>query len=47
MLPLLSTYLGHTSIAATQTYLSMTPDLLGEAAVRFKRYAESKEGGHG
>ena len=47
MLPLLSTYLGHTSIAATQTYLSMTPDLLREAAVRFERYAERKGGGHG
>ena len=47
MLPLLSTYLGHTSIAATQTYLSMTPDLLREAAVRFERYAHREEGGRG
>ena len=47
LLPLLSTYLGHTSIAATQTYLSMTPDLLREAAVRFERYTQSEEGGRG
>ena len=47
MLPLLSTYLGHTSIAGTQTYLSMTPDLLREAAVRFEQYAQTEERGRG
>ena len=48
LLPLLSTYLGHVSVAATQLYLSMTPELLHEAALRFERYTESANGGdHG
>jgi site-specific recombinase XerD len=38
-LPLLATYLGHSSIAGTVCYLSMTPTLLSEAALRFQRYA--------
>jgi integrase len=42
LLPQLSTYLGHTSLACTQVYLSMTPDLLAEASARFERY--TKEG---
>lgn len=42
LLPQLSTYLGHTSLACTQVYLSMTPELLAEASTRFERYA--KEG---
>jgi integrase/recombinase XerD len=36
---LLSTYLGHSSIAGTQVYLSMIPALLREASLRFERYA--------
>lgn len=36
LLPCLSTYLGHSSIAATQVYLTMTPELLEEAAGRFE-----------
>jgi hypothetical protein len=36
---LLATYLGHSSIAGTVCYLSMTPALLSEAALRFQRYA--------
>jgi len=39
LLPQLSTYLGHVSIAATQVYLTMTPELLHAASVRFERYA--------
>ncbi|MDQ2839900.1 MAG: tyrosine-type recombinase/integrase [Acidobacteriota bacterium] len=39
LLPRLSTYLGHVSIGSTQTYLTMTPDLLYEASQRFERYA--------
>jgi integrase/recombinase XerD len=35
----LSVYMGHTNLAATQVYLSMTPDLLHEASQRFERYA--------
>lgn len=39
LLPALATYLGHVSIAATQLYLTMTPELLHAASVRFERYA--------
>ncbi len=38
-LPLLATYLGHASVAGTQSYLALTPALLAEAALRFERYA--------
>jgi integrase/recombinase XerD len=37
-LPLLATYLGHINLSGTQTYLAMTPELLGEASRRFERY---------
>ena len=48
LLPLLSTYLGHASVAATQVYLQMTPELLREAGKRFERYAAGAGGGrHG
>ncbi len=46
LLPLLSTYLGHASIAATQVYLSLTPELLFEASCRFERYATSQDNHH-
>jgi integrase/recombinase XerD len=46
LLPQLSTYLGHLTIAATQVYLTMTPELLREASLRFERYADL-EGNHG
>jgi site-specific recombinase XerD len=39
LLPQLSVYLGHVHIRATQVYLSMTPELLQEANIRFERYA--------
>ena len=39
LLPVLSTYLGHASLRHTQVYLSMTPELLQQAALRFERYA--------
>jgi integrase/recombinase XerD len=35
----LSVYLGHAYLAATQVYLTMTPELLHEASTRFERYA--------
>lgn len=38
LLPLLSTYMGHTQLAATTIYLTMTADLLTEAGIRFKEY---------
>jgi len=41
----LSVYLGHVHIRHTQVYLSMTPELLHEASLRFERYA-GKEGCH-
>ena len=44
LLPQLATYLGHIHIAATQRYLTMTPELLHEASRRFEHYA--KEGQH-
>ena len=39
LLPQLATYLGHVHLAATQRYLTMTPELLQEACQRFARYA--------
>ncbi len=39
LLPVLSVYLGHTYLAATSTYLTMTPTLLEEAGRRFEHYA--------
>jgi site-specific recombinase XerD len=38
----LCVYLGHTNLAATQVYLSMTPELLSEASARFERYARTE-----
>jgi site-specific recombinase XerD len=40
LLPQLATYLGHVDIASTQRYLSMTPELLHQASLRFERYAQ-------
>jgi integrase/recombinase XerD len=39
LLPQLSTYLGHVHVASTQHYLTMTPELLQEASLRFELYA--------
>jgi integrase/recombinase XerD len=39
LLPQLSTYLGHVNISSTQKYLTMTPELLQEASLRFELYA--------
>jgi site-specific recombinase XerD len=44
LLPALSTYLGHANLDGTSVYLSMTPELLHEASVRFDRYVNG--GGH-
>jgi len=38
LLPQLATYLGHVHLAATQRYLTMTPELLQEACQRFESY---------
>jgi site-specific recombinase XerD len=40
----LSVYLGHAHLAATQVYLSLTPELLHEAGTRFERYALGGDG---
>lgn len=40
LLPHIATYLGHGHIAATQCYLTMTPDLLQAANLRFEQYAQ-------
>jgi len=47
LLPLLSTYLGHVSVEATHVYLTMTPELLHEALLRFEQYMNNeKENAH-
>jgi integrase/recombinase XerD len=38
LLPMLATYLGHKSIASTQVYLTLTPQLLEEACKRYESY---------
>lgn len=46
-LPFLATYLGHINLSGTQTYLTMTPELLSEASRCFERYAAlDEEAGH-
>ncbi|MDE0101640.1 MAG: tyrosine-type recombinase/integrase [Bryobacterales bacterium] len=45
LLPLLSTYLGHASVAETEPYLATTPALLGEVGQKFERHACAREGG--
>jgi integrase/recombinase XerD len=39
LLPKLATYLGHVSLASTQHYLTMTPELMQQASNCFERYA--------
>lgn len=43
LLPQLATYLGHVHVAATQRYLTLTPELLREASQRFERYVRTGE----
>ena len=43
LLPQLATYLGHVHIAATQRYLTLTPELLQEASQRFEHYARGDQ----
>ena len=44
LLPALSTWLGHAHLDGTQVYLTMTPELLQEASIRFDRHVNG--GGH-
>lgn len=39
LLPKLATYLGHVDLSSTQRYLTLTPELLHQASLRFERYA--------
>ncbi len=39
----LSVYLGHVSLRDTQVYLTLTPELLQQAAARFERYARGED----
>jgi site-specific recombinase XerD len=39
MLPKLSTYLGHIQMSHTQKYLTMTPELLQQASLRFETFS--------
>lgn len=43
LLPILSVYMGHTYLAHTSVYLSMTDGLLQEANTRFEKYAKAKK----
>ena len=42
LLPVLSVYMGHTYLAATSVYLTMTNDLLQEAGKKFEKYARER-----
>jgi integrase/recombinase XerD len=39
----LSVYLGHTRLTHTQVYLTLTPELLQQAGMRFERYARKED----
>ncbi len=39
LLPILSTYMGHSGFSSTTVYLSITSDLLNEASAKFEQYA--------
>ena len=43
LLPILSTYMGHSHLAHTTVYLSMTTDLLREAGIKFEEYAMGEQ----
>ena len=43
LLPALSTWLGHANLDGTRVYLSMTPELLHQASVRFEHYVEGDD----
>lgn len=43
LLPILSIYMGHSYLAHTSVYLTMTEELLQEANTRFEKYAKTKK----
>lgn len=42
LLPQLSTYLGHVDLESTKHYLTLTPELLREASLRFEHFTKEK-----
>lgn len=42
LLPKLATYLGHGDLSSTKHYLTLTPELLQEAGLRFEHYAKGE-----
>ncbi len=43
LLPVLSTYLGHSDLEGTKIYLTLTPELLNQASMQFARFAQGGE----
>ena len=43
LLPKLATYLGHKGLSSTQHYLTLTPELMQEAGLRFEHYAKGEK----
>ena len=43
LLPVLSTYLGHSDLEGTKIYLTMTPEILNQASMRFERFVHGGE----
>lgn len=43
LLPKLAIYMGHVDLSSTQHYLTMTPELLAQASLRFERYAKGEQ----
>ena len=43
LLPALSTWLGHADLDGTRVYLTMTPELLHQASVRFEQYVKGDD----
>ena len=43
LLPALATWLGHADLSGTQVYLTMTPELLQEASLRFDSYVNGDD----
>jgi len=43
LLPKLATYLGHVDLSSTQRYLTLTPELLQQASLRFEHYARGEQ----
>lgn len=42
LLPKLATYLGHKGLSSTQHYLTLIPELMQEAGLRFEHYVKGE-----